>query len=113
MRALDALSAVIPDAAELSSRLEGLCYEVEDIALTAEAFADESEGDVTAQLDRIEGRLDELSKLERKYGDTPVEILAYLKKIRDEVDGIELRESGSTRRARTRRAFAAARGQGV
>lgn len=90
VRALDALSAVIPEAAELSNRLEGLCYEVEDIALTAEAFADESEGDVTAQLDRIEGRLDELSKLERKYGDTPVEILAYLKKIRDEVDGIEL-----------------------
>ncbi len=90
VRALDALAAVIPEAAELSGRLEGLTYEVEDIALSAEAFADDSDGDVTAQLDKIEGRLDELSKLERKYGDTPVEILAYLKKIRDEVDNIEL-----------------------
>ena len=90
VRALDALSAVIPDAAELSSRLEGLTYEIEDIALTVEAFADESDGDPTAQLDKIESRLDELSKLERKYGDTPAEILEFLKRARDEVDNIEL-----------------------
>ena len=92
IRALDALSAVIPDAEGLSARLEELTYELEDIALTAEAFADDSDGDPTAQLDRIESRLDEIAKLERKYGDTVAEVLAFLAKAKAELETIELSE---------------------
>ena len=91
-KALDTLSAVIPEAEELSKRLEQTGYEIEDIALTAESFADESNGDPTVQLDRVETRLDEISKLERKYGDTVPEILAFLEKAKNELETIELSE---------------------
>ena len=92
VKALDTLSAVIPEAGELSGRLEQAGYEIEDIALTAEAFADDSDGDPTAGLDRIESRLDEISKLERKYGDTIPDILAFLEKSKKELESIELSE---------------------
>ncbi|MCI8388464.1 MAG: DNA repair protein RecN [Clostridiales bacterium] len=96
MRALDALSVVIPDAEELSARLEALTYELEDIALTAQAFADDSIDDPTAQLDKLETRLDEISKLERKYGDTIEDVLAFLSKTKGELETIELSEERLT-----------------
>ncbi|MBQ8509053.1 MAG: DNA repair protein RecN [Clostridia bacterium] len=92
MKALDALSAVIPAAEELSVRLDAITYELEDIALTAEAFADDSDGDPTAQLDKIETRLDEISRLERKYGDTLPDVLTFLEKAKEELESIELSE---------------------
>ena len=94
MKALDTLSAVIPEAGELSGRLEQAGYEIEDIALTAEAFADDSDGDPTAGLDRIESRLDEISKLEaQECGDTIPDIRAFLEKSKKELKkSIELSE---------------------
>jgi len=88
VKALDTLAAIIPDAAKLSSRLETVVYEIEDIASTAEGFADDDE-DPTAKLNRLEERLDEIAKLERKYGDTVPDVLAYLAKAKEEYAAIE------------------------
>lgn len=92
MKALDALSAVIPEAEELSARLEAVTYEIEDVALTVEAFADRSNDDPTKLLDKLESRLEEISRLERKFGDTIPEVLAYLEKAQNELEAIETSE---------------------
>ncbi len=92
IKALDALSAVIPDAEGLSARLEAMTYELEDIALTAEGFGDEDGEDATAKLDRIETRLDEIARLERKYGDTVADVLAFLARAKEQLETIELSE---------------------
>ena len=66
--ALEQLSGVIPEAAELAVRLENCRYEVEDVASTAHGYTDDFDGDPTAMLDKIESRLDLIGRLERKYG---------------------------------------------
>lgn len=92
MNALDALSSVIPEAEGLSARLEAITYELEDIALTAEAFSDESDTDPTKMLDKLETRLDTIARLERKFGDTIPDVLAYLEKAQNELETIETSE---------------------
>ena len=75
--ALSQISGVIPEAADLAARLENCRYEVEDIALTARGYADDSDGDPTARLDKIESRLDTISRLERKYGADVAAVRAF------------------------------------
>ncbi|MBR7181892.1 MAG: DNA repair protein RecN, partial [Clostridia bacterium] len=71
------LSGAIPEAIALSERLQSLRYEVEDIANTARDFAEDCETDPTKALNRIEGRLDAITKLRRKYGEDIPAILAF------------------------------------
>lgn len=66
--AIEQLSSVIPEAAELAERLANCRYEIEDIAETVRSFAGDTDGDPSEKLDRIESRLDLISRLERKYG---------------------------------------------
>ncbi len=75
--ALSQIAGVIPEAAELAARLETCRYEVEDIALTARGYADDSDGDPTVRLDKIESRLDTISRLERKYGPDVAAVRAF------------------------------------
>ncbi len=89
IKALDALSAVIPEAEELSARLDALTYELEDIAIIADGFADDSDDDPTILLDRLETRLDTIEKLERRFGDTVADVLSYLARAKDELESIE------------------------
>ena len=71
------LSGAIPQAAELSEKLMSMRYEVEDIANTARDFAEGTDGDPTEALNRVEARLDLITKLRRKYGADIAEILAF------------------------------------
>lgn len=81
--AIGGLAGMIEGAAELAARLEGFRYEIEDIALTVRDYSDVGEGDPTARLDKIEGRLELISRLRRKYGADIPAILAH----RDEAAG--------------------------
>ena len=87
--ALSRIAQVIPEAAELAERLEGFRYEIEDIALTAKGYADDSDGDPTARLDKIESRLDIIAKLERKYGADIAAVLAFREDAAARLDGID------------------------
>lgn len=87
--ALSRIAQVIPEAAELAERLEGYRYEIEDIALTARGYADDSDGDPTARLDKIESRLDVITKLERKYGADITSVLAFRNNAAARLDGID------------------------
>lgn len=71
------LSGAIPAAAELSEKLMNMRYEVEDIANTARDFAEGTDGDPTEALNRVEARLDLITKLRRKYGVDIPAILAF------------------------------------
>ncbi len=66
--ALASIAAIIPECDELIERIGAIRAEAEDIAERVREFADEDVGDPTAELDRLEGRLDTISRLGRKYG---------------------------------------------
>ncbi|MCQ2427370.1 MAG: DNA repair protein RecN [Clostridia bacterium] len=82
-RASDAVSRLItavPELAPLNERLISCKYELDDIASEIENIAGEVTGgpDADAKLDKIESRLETISKLKRKYGSSVNEILAFL-----------------------------------
>ncbi len=75
--ALEAIADIIPACDELIERIGSIRAEAEDIADCVRDFADEDLDDPTAELDRLEGRLDAISKLSRKYGEDIPAILAF------------------------------------
>lgn len=76
-QALSQIAGVLPEASTLSDRLLNLRYEAEDIAESAKDLSDGSEGDPAETLDKIEGRLSQISRLRRKYGADEKEILSF------------------------------------
>ncbi|MFS0822805.1 DNA repair protein RecN [Bacillus sp. 1P02SD] len=66
-------------------------YQLEEISYKIRDQLDNLEYD-PARLDFIEGRLNEISQLKRKYGQSVEEILEYAATIEDEIDTIQNRE---------------------
>ena len=75
--ALASIAAIIPECDELMERIFSLRAEAEDIAERVRDFADEDVGDPTAELDKLEGRLDIISRMKRKYGEDVSAVLAF------------------------------------
>ena len=75
--ALASISAIIPECDELAERISALRAEAEDIAERVRDFADEDVGDPTAELDKLEGRLEQISRMKRKYGEDVAAVLAF------------------------------------
>lgn len=86
--ALFKLSDVLPEASELSDKLSGYRYEIEDIAEQIREFAEVDENP-TERLNKIESRLDIISKMKRKYGATVGEVLAFRDDVASRLDAIE------------------------
>ena len=80
---------VVPEAAELAERLKSYRYEIEDIAETIHDFGGDIDGDPTEKLNKIEGRLDSIAKLKRKYGETFEEIQRFREETARKLDEIE------------------------
>ncbi len=76
-QAMQSLSGAVSEAEVAAKKLLEMRYEVEDIANTARDLADGTEGDPTEALNRVEGRLDTITKLRRKYGEDEAAILAF------------------------------------
>ena len=83
------LASVIPEAGEAAERLMSMRYEAEDIANTARDFAADTEGDPTTALNKVEGRLDTISKLRRKYGEDITAILAFREEAAKKLSALE------------------------
>ncbi|MEH7224835.1 DNA repair protein RecN [Bacillus sp. JJ1566] len=66
-------------------------YQLEEISYKIRDQLDDLEFD-PERLDFIEGRLNEIAQLKRKYGHSVEEILEYAAKIEDEIDTIQNRE---------------------
>ena len=87
--ALRQIADVIPEADELAERLDNCRYEVADVADRVLDFTVDEESDPTERLNRIEGRLDALTKLKRKYGADEREILAFRAKAAAELETLD------------------------
>ncbi len=84
--ALAQLSEVVSGFGEYSERLRDMLYQVEDIAEEVYAVLSEIDSDPTETLNKIESRLDKISKLKRKYGLTVDDILAFRERCSSELD---------------------------
>lgn len=90
--ALLSLGGIVDGVEVLSERLAEAESEVIDVAETVAGLADDDREDPTARIDRLEGRLEQISKLKRKYGNSVEAILAYRDKIAAELDSLDLSE---------------------
>lgn len=75
--ALSSLTGLLPETEGLVERLQAMRCEAEDIAERIDALTDPDVQDPTAELDRLEGRLDTIQRLGRKYGAGVDAILAF------------------------------------
>ena len=89
MAALNQISDVVPAFLEYADRLRECLYQVDDIAEEVYAVIDDIDGDPTATLNKIESRLDKISKLERKYGSTVRDVLEFCSKAKAELETLE------------------------
>ena len=87
--ALSQISDVVPQFSEYSDRLREILYQVDDIAEEVYAVLSEIDDDPTDTLNKIESRLDKISKLKRKYGLTVADVLAFRERAATELDSIE------------------------
>lgn len=92
--AMDSISDALPEAQALARRLSEVKYELEDISQSVGALFDEGENS-TARLDKIESRLDAISKLKRKYGSTVEEIIQFRN---EAIQKLELLENAEDRK---------------
>ncbi len=90
--AAEAISDYLPDAAQMIEKLREYKYELSDLGQSAGVLLDDEEEDVDTALDRIETRLNDLTKLKRKYGATVEQILEYRDRAKKELNEIELSE---------------------
>ena len=87
--AIDALADVVPKAEEYLETLNDFMYRLEDIAETIYKECDVGVKNPTELLDKIETRLNAISKLKRKYGGTVEEVLAFREKTAAELKTLE------------------------
>ena len=76
------------DYAALHERLEQLYSELYDLAETVSDRRDSFDFSPN-ELDDVEGRLDQLYRLKKKYGPTVEDMIAYLQRCREELDTME------------------------
>ena len=74
---------------QLLERIASIRAEAEDIAEAVRAFGDEDVDDPTAEIDRLEGRLDIITRLSRKYGEGIPAILAFREKAAARLDELD------------------------
>ena len=89
--ALRTVSSISPETEALSTQLYELIDAAQEVADQVRSFGDQFDFS-PEELDRIEGRLDLLYRLRRKYGANTKEMLAYLEKSKKELERIVLSE---------------------
>ena len=74
---LESLNGLVDDTDNLCARLSFAASEIEDVTETVRSYMDDDREDPTARIDRIEGRLEGIAKLKRKYGADVAAVLAF------------------------------------
>ena len=88
-QALYQISDVIPEFSEYSETLSEMKYKIEDIAEEIYAVVSDVDENPTESLNKIESRLDKISKIKRKYGLTITDVLAFRDKAVDELETLK------------------------
>jgi DNA repair protein RecN (Recombination protein N) len=81
--AMDGISAMDPEYEKLRDKLKDLYYELEDGGLQLRSLSESAAFDPERN-EQLEARLDLLRRLERKYGSTVEDMIAYTQKIGQE-----------------------------
>ena len=92
-QALMQISDVIPDFLEYSEALREIKYKIEDIAEEVYAASSDIDADPTESINKIESRLDKISKIKRKYGLTVKDVLDFRDKAAAELEVLQNSES--------------------
>ena len=87
--ALEQLADVVPSFKEYAETIRDMLYKAEDIGEEVYAVIADMESDPTEALNKIESRLDKISKLKRKYGLTVGDVLAFRDDAQAQLDMIE------------------------
>ncbi len=95
-RALETVAGVSPDLDELRQRLTDCRCQAQDVADTARDLSGSFDFE-PGELDQIEGRLDLLYRLKKKYGNTVEEMLEYLERSQRELDEIQFADDALLR----------------
>lgn len=91
--AISQIQDVVPEFSEYSEKLHEILYQVNDISEEIYAVISDMEDDPTAALNKIESRLDKISKLKRKYGLTVKDVLEFREKAENELDNLRNSEN--------------------
>ena len=86
---LQSLNGLVDDTDNLCARLSFAASEIEDVAETVRSYMDDDREDPTARIDRIEGRLEGITKLKRKYGADVAAVLAFRADAAARLDALE------------------------
>ena len=87
--AMTELNGVVEGAEAFAETLADFRYRLEDIADTVKRECDFGVANPSELLDKIEERLDNLHRLQKKYGATAAEILAYREKMQKKLRELE------------------------
>jgi DNA repair protein RecN (Recombination protein N) len=82
---LERLARIDPDMTQLAADTQGLLEQLHDVARTVQDYADELEFN-PERLQEVEERLELISNLKRKYGDTLEQIIAFGQRVQKELD---------------------------
>ncbi len=89
--AISKVTDVVPELNDLSARLRGCTYELDDISSELRRIVAEADlsADPAKKLDEIESRLALITRLKRKYGSTVDEIIDFGKHAAEELEKLE------------------------
>lgn len=91
--ALSSVCDAVAEFEELSERLKAVYWELTDIAQTVDSLSSVGDEDPSIAIDKIEGKLDTIRKLKKKYGTEVSDILGYLSEIKEKVNTYENSEA--------------------
>lgn len=91
--ALEQISDVLPEFSEYVEKLREFFYTVDDIAESVYDSISDLDEDPTESLNKIESRLDKISKIKRKYGLTIKDVLAFRDKSEAELEELKNSEA--------------------
>ncbi len=94
--ALQSVADAVDEADSLAKRLLDVKYELEDISMSLGVLDDVDVENPTMMLDKTEARLDALTKLKRKYGNTVEEIIAFRDEAKERLDFLQNSEDRKT-----------------
>lgn len=89
LNALKPLFGIIPEAESLSTRLNEVKYELEDISEIVQNYTEQEDDNPLKRLDAVEERLEQINSLERKYKSDVEGILKEYDRLKEEKDTIE------------------------